>query len=1056
MKICRAVRKSAIAVGALFILTAVIALAQVESGQFVGRITDAQGAVVQKATVKVTNIGTNIVQTAVTNSQGDFVITPVAAGKYSLSVTAPGFETATTSSIEVQVGQIVREDLGLKVGASSTTIEVSTMAPLLSTDSATMGTVVSNEQLTSLPLNGRGFYQLAELTPGASLQAATGNSLAIRPEIVNGNVISGVHGFATSFLLDGVDVTEQHQGGTFMQTSIDALQEFSVQQNAYSAEYNRGGPGFNSTTKSGTNNLHGGVFEFIRNNIFDARNYFSLTRAILKRNQFGGDIGGPLTLGRLYQGKDKTFFFVDYEGQRLRQGLVESGTVPTSAQRGGDFSASGLNKIYDPTTTQTVAGVTSRQQINCAGVPNVICPGLISPQAKAILAYYPTGNASATSFQAVPSQAIDWDQFVIRIDHQINSRNRLFGRWAYINERETDPNFAPLLKTASLTSNGQDIAIGLITNIGNNKVQDFRIHGLPSHVRLSAFLQGPDFNAANGIQGFTGLARPNSGSSFPDYSWSGYAALQGSTFDQRPKSQDRRAFEPADTFTILAGRQSLKFGVLIRYFQWLGYDSATYAGSFGFTGAETQNPASSKGTGDAFADFLLGYPASVARAYPGNNFGGQQWYKQFFGQDDIRISEKLTVNIGLRYEYTPWMEGYLGQLGTFDPTKTQPIIVASHNGSVNTSSQFAAPAAMQFFGQYVQTTADVGLPYNLTYTDRLQFGPRVGFAWRPISKTVIRGGFGMYYEPEGSGGRVNRNILPFLLSETVNQTANVVPTRTLANFFNGSLLGSALANPSINPTLTHLKMGENDHYSIAVERELSSHSLLEVAYVGNHALHLQATDDFNDPTPGPGAVQGRRPYQPWGTISMQSQDQGAAYSSLQTKFEHRMSNGLSGLVSYTWSKMLQEAQTPAVGGNAGYERTYSPYNIPQNVAISGTYQLPVGHGRLYLNKTNGLVDTIIGGWQVQTIVVLRSGIPYTPVVGSDVANTGVGSQRPNLNPAGGSSTFQKSLAHWFDPSRYVAAAQYTYGTVKAYTLESDFHRQYDASLFKNFVPCRSL
>lgn len=1039
----------------LLAMAAGTARAQVETGRLVGRVTDEQGAVVARASVKATNINTNIAQEAATNTTGEFVITPVAAGIYTLSVSAAGFQTATTASIEVQVGQIVREDLVLKVGASSTTVEVTTEAPLLSTDSATIGTVVSNQQLTDLPLNGRGFYQLAELTPGAALLTATGNSLAIRPEIVNGNTISGVHGFATSFLLDGVDVTEQHQGGTFMQTSIEALQEFSVQQNAYSAEYNRGGPGFNSTTKSGTNAFHGGVFEYIRNDKLDARNFFSLKRAILKRNQFGGDIGGPIVLPHLYGGRDRSFFFLDYEAQRLRQGLIESGVVPTPAQRSGDFSAAGLNKIYDPLTTTTTNGVTTRQQISCNGVLNVICPSRIVSQATAVLAYYPTGNASATSFQAVPSQAIDWDQFVARVDHQLTSKNRLFFRWAYINERETDPNFSPLLKTASLTSNGQDVALGLITNIGNNMVQDFRVHGLPSHVRLSAFLEGADFNATNNIQGFSGLARPAGagypGSSFPDYSWSGYAALQGSTFDQRPKSQDRRVLEATDNFTLLKGRQSFKFGVLFRYYQWLGYDSATYAGLFAFTGAETQNPGGATKGGDALADFLLGYPASVQRAYPGANFGGQGWYKQFYGQDDIRVNGKLTVNVGLRYEYTPWLEGYIGQLGTFDPSKSKPIIVASHNNLVNSSSQFAAPAAMQFFGQYIQTTSDVGLPYNVTYTDKLQFGPRVGFSWQPISKTVVRGGFGMYYEPEGTSGRVNRNILPFLLSETVNQTANVVPNRTFSNFFLGAQLGSALANPSMNPTPTHLKMGENDHYSLAVEHQLTDKTLFEVAYVANHGLHLQASDDFNDPTPGPGAIQGRRPFQPWGTISMQSQDVSTTYNSLQTKFQHRMGSGLALLVSYTWSKYLQEAQTPQAGGNLGYEHTYSQFDIPQNLAISGTYMLPFGRGRKYLANANGVANAIVGGWQVQTITILRSGTPYTPVVGSDVANTGVGSQRPNVNPAGGSSTFKKSLTKWFDPTGYVQATQFTYGSVRGNTLRADMRRQYDASFFKNFT-----
>ena len=1031
------------------------ARAQVETGRFVGRITDPQGALVPNAVVKATNLGTNIVQTATTNSGGEYVITPVQAGVYNLTVTAKGFSVVSTSNVEVQVGQVVREDLALQLGSENTTIDVTVETPLLSTDTATIGTVISNHQLTSLPLNGRGFFRLAELTPGAALLPPTGNSLAIRPEVVDGNTISGIRGSAISFLLDGVDVSEQHQGGTFIQTSIDALQEFSVQQSPYSAEYNRGGAFFNATTKSGTNQFHGGVFEFIRNDKLDARNFFSATRAILKRNQFGGAIGGPLSIPHLYSGKDRTFFFLDYEAQRLRQGLVVNSIVPTDAQRNGDFSAPGLKPIYDPLTTVTNGTTTTRQQISCNGVLNVICPSRIPSQAAAVLAYIPHANSGATSFKAVPSQAIDWDQFTIRIDHQINASNRFFGRWVYVNNREVDPNAAPLLKTASLTSNGQDIAVGLITNIGANKVQDFRVHYLPSHVRLDAFLQGPDFNGLNGIEGFSGLLRPGTGGSFPDYSFSGYSALQGSAFDQRPKSQDRTVFEPTDTFTILKGKHSLKFGVLVRYYQWIGYDSSNYAGIFNFTGIETQNPTATPANptgGDAFADFLLGYPASVARAYPGNNFGGQRWYHQYFAQDDIQVNGRLTVNIGLRYEYSPWLNGYKGQLGTFDPTQSRPIIVESNTDQVDLSSQYAAPAAYQFFGQYIQTSSQAGLPYSITYTDRTQFGPRVGFAWRPLGNdTVVRGGFGIFYEPEGTGGRVNRNILPFLLSETVNQTQNVVPTRTTANFFLGSQLGSATANPSLLPTLTHLKVGSNQHYSFGVQQQLSPKTVFDIAYVGNHGVHLQSTDDFNDPSPGPGGVQARRPYQPWGTITYQSQDLGTTYQSLQTKIEHRAGNGLTGLVSYTWSKFMQSNQSPALGGNLGYERTYSPFNTPQNLAISGTYELPVGRGRRYMGNSSRLADAALGGWQVQTIIVLRSGTPYTPVVSSDRANTGVGSQRPNLNPAGGSPTFHRSLTNWFDKTKYVVAPQYTYGNVLANTLQSDAFRQYDASIFKDFA-----
>ncbi len=1005
------------------------ARAQVEQGRFVGQITDPQGAVIAGANVRLTNEGTNIVQKAVTNSTGQYVITPVPAGQYTLSVTAPGFATTTTSSTEVQVGQIVREDLKLKIGTSSQSVEVTTTAPLLTTDSATVGMVITHEQLTGLPLNGRGFYQLAELTPGASLQAATGNSLAIRPEIVDGNVISGIRGSATSFLLDGVDVTEQHQGGTFIQASIDALQEFSVQQSPYSAEYNRGGAFFNATTKSGTNRFHGGVFEFIRNDKLDARNYFARTRQILKRNQFGGDVGGPVTIPHIYSGRDRTFFFLDYEGQRLRQGQIFNDIVPSIDQRGGNF---GTLTIKDPLTGLPFAN-------------NTIPTDRLSQPALAIQQYIPLPNTATGTASFAPSQAVDWDQFTVRVDGQINKSNRLFARWIYITNREVDPNAAPALGTANLTSIGQDVAAGLITNIGTNMVNEVRAHYLPSHVRLSAFLQGPDWNAKFGVTGLSAELRPGVGGSFPDYSFSGYSPIQGAAFDQRPKSQDRKAIEGTEDFTMLEGRHSIKFGTLIRYYQWLGYDSQQFAGVFNFNGGET---------GNGYADFLLGYPYSIQRAYPAENFGGEGTYYQFFVQDDIRASAKLTINVGLRYEYSPWLNGYKGQIGTFDPSLAQPIIVGGTGTVPDLSAQIAAPVAYQYFGQYIQTAATAKLPQNLTYTDKHQWAPRVGFAYAATPRTVLRGGFGIFYEPEGTAGRVNLNTLPFRLNEIVFQPQGT-PTRTLANFFLGTQLGSAQANPSLVPTKLHLNVGYNEHYSFGVQQELTAHDLVDIEYVGNHGVDLNSSNDFNDPTPGPGAVQARRPYQPWSTITFNTQDLSTNYNSLQVKLEHRESHGLQALVAYTYSKFMQFNQSPALGGNAGYEYALSPYDVPQNLAISGSYKLPIGKAHTSGMDMNKLIDGIAQGWQLQSVIVLRSGVPYTPTISIDRANTGVGGQRPNLNPNGCNPSFQRSLAHWFDSSCYVLPAQYTYGTVQANTLRSDMHRQYDASIFKNFTMPRS-
>ncbi len=291
----------------------------------------------------------------------------------------------------------------------------------------------------------------------------------------------------------------------------------------------------------------------------------------------------------------------------------------------------------------------------------------------------------------------------------------------------------------------------------------------------------------------------------------------------------------------------------------------------------------------------------------------------------------------------------------------------------------------------------------------------------------------------------------------INQTQNQAPTRTLGNYFLNQPLGSALANPQLSPTYTHLKVGYNEHYSLNVQQQLSKDDVFEIAYVGNNGRHLGSTNDFNDPAPGPGTIQNRRPYQPFSNITYQSQDLSTNYNSLQTKLEHRMSNGFSGLVAYTYSKFMQFNQSPALGGNLGYEYAVSPFDTPHNIAISGSYQLPFGHGRSFLNKSNGLVDATLGGWQVQTIIVLRSGTPYTPVVSSDRANTGVGGQRPNPNPNGCNPNFQRTLSSWFDKTCYVVAPVYTYGQVRANTLRSDFYRQFDASFFKNFaLPHESL
>src|SRR5262245_39110145 len=330
--------------------------AQLQAGRILGTIFDPQHAGIPGATVVVTNLATNIARTVVTDSEGKYVVTPLDPGTYSVSAEVSGFQKTVRDSLVLTVGQAARLDLTLDLGTLSTEVKVTAEVPLLNTESATLSEVITNEQIVDLPLNGRGFHELARLTSGVALLPPTGNVQTVRPEVVNGNVIGGVGGAQTRFLLDGVDVTEEHQGGTWIQTSVDAVQEFSVQQNAYSAEFHGAGATFNVTTKSGGNTFHGSAFEFLRNNAFDSKNFFAAKKEKLERNQFGGTVGGPVF-------KNRTFFFASYEGQRKEEGRANVSIVPTAAQRRGDFS--GLAPIFDPLTTTTAGGATKIGRASC-------------------------------------------------------------------------------------------------------------------------------------------------------------------------------------------------------------------------------------------------------------------------------------------------------------------------------------------------------------------------------------------------------------------------------------------------------------------------------------------------------------------------------------------------------------------------------------------------------------------------------------------------------------------------------------------------------------------
>lgn len=461
-------------------------------------------------------------------------------------------------------------------------------------------------------------------------------------------------------------------------------------------------------------------------------------------------------------------------------------------------------------------------------------------------------------------------------------------------------------------------------------------------------------------------------------------------------------------------------------------------GLWTFNGQNTENPGSPAGTGDSFADWFLGLPSSASRSYPSDTFGGGYTAWHFFVQDDVKLTSRLTLNIGLRYEYTPFAAAYRGQTGTFDGTQAKPIIVASNTADVDLGAQPAAAVAYGYLKNLIQTSSQAGLPYSITRPDKKQWAPRFGFAWRPTGeRTVLRGGYGIFYEGEYTDGRVNLFMPPFLLQETALSDRGVVPVRTFSNFFLGNAIGAGNSTFDLTPTYTDLKMGYDQHWNFGVQRQVARDLVADVEYVGNKGTHIQGNNAFNIPSPGPGSVQARRPYPMFGGFSYISSDVSTTYHALQAKLEKRLSAGLWFLGSYTFSKSLWRANTAAAGGRDRFERGPSEFHVPHSFSFSYGYELPIGRGRRFL-----------GGWQTQGILIFRSGVPFTPTVSRDVANTGVGGQRPNRLASG--RLEEPTLARWFDVSAFALAPNYTYGNSGLRILSPDILRTIDFSLFKNF------
>jgi len=1043
--------------------------AQIDRASISGTVTDPSGAAVAGATVTVTNGGTNQSQTITTDSSGLYTARLLHIGTYSVEATAKGFERSLHSGIELNVNQVAQVDLQLKVGSASETTQVSADPPLISTETSSLGTEETQQRIVDLPLNGRLFTQLAWLGPGTTPGSSSGIGLSgstddNRPGIQL--AVNGLWAFDNNFLLDGVDNNGIGDGTIAVNPSPDAIGEFRVEENSMKAEFGRGGAAVNAAFKSGTNQLHGGAYEYLRNDALDARNYFDPAsngpKAPLHRNQFGFFIGGPIIKNRL-------FIFGDYAGSRLHEAGVDQATVPTVAEHTGDFSDQNGGAgvlLYDPNTTQADG---TRQLLNPSN-PSVIPANRIDTIGQNIVNLFPLPNVpgagTSNNFISFPVATLTGNQGDVRVDYRLTDHDQVFGHSSV----EDHPQYAPVPLPGlaggccggNMNMREQNHAVGITHTFNSNFLNDLRL----SFIRYA--VTSTPVNYGVNVSDMVGIPNANRGnaetSGLANIGINGYNNLGNSNWI--PELSADNTYQIADSVSWIRGKHTIKMGVDYRRYQRNFYQSQAAFGQFSFSSNFTQNlnpPPNPPPSGNALADLLLGLPDY--REQDGLAYKDHTRFFELgeFVQDDIRVSSHLTVNLGLRYDIFSPVGGTVGNFNL------QTNVVDLN------------------FGPGAKSNAGVGY-------DKKDFGPRVGFAWSPFDdrKTVISSAFGMFYAPEGNQFNDLGENPPALQFYQQSTNDNVIPTfaTMIDSGFPAVLPTSDPANPSgqVKTTGPVRKAPRVLEWNFSVQRELARNWVLHVAYVGTRATGIWNNEDsnlnqprqpldtnFSDPT----GNMGRPYFNVLPNLSVINPidypNFSVFFNGLETKLEKRFSKGFTVLTSYTWSHDIGSFQGAHTGNtqiaaDANAQRGNVDPDFRHRLSVSYTYELPFGRGKEFGAGMNSFVDAVAGGWQVGGITTIRSGEHYTAFLGNDQTRTGTAAMPDKVaNPYdfsfnipqqaldGCDNPGHQTLICWYNPAAFVvpplAPGQqfaHQFGTAGDGDLVGPDQVNFDFSTFKNF------
>ena len=1035
--------------------------AQQPTARILGIVTDPSGSFIAGARITVKNAATAQTRLAQSGANGEYSMQQLAIGEYTMVVEAPGFSTKSYRAIVLQVDQEARFDIAMTVGSISDTVTVDASSPLLVTDTSSVGQVIENKSIVNMPLNGRAFWQLAQLTPGVVFTPGgsdiSSGGQGIRATRV-GLRISGSSRLAGGWFLDGFDITEYELGATSITPSTDALQEFKVLAGGMSAEYALPSV-INAALKSGTNSFHGSAYEYLRNGKVQARNFFSPTVNPLKRNQFGTTFGGPIK-------KDTIFFFADYEGGRTRQGTTVNSAVPSARQLEGDFS--GGRQIFNPLSTRENAAVAG--QFLRDPFPNNVIPATqLSRPAQFFKPLFPVPNSPNSRYLFAPSLSLDTDKFDIKVSPRLTAKDSLVSRYSFANNNENDPSAYPGLGSYPLHSRAQNAGLSYLHIFSPNITTETAFNYYRS---FFYFLNASEFNGKNvvglaGIPGFEGISDLQPAA--PLINLTGYTALAGST-DNRPKANRIRTYQYRTSLSWNRGDHDMKFGAQLSHQAHAFLNGNASQGTFNFDGRYTNSPQSTGNTGDAFGDFLLGYPFSVQRSTPIQIFGNTGNFWSMYGQDNYRVSRSLTINMGLRWELNSMLSGIRGQTNAFN-FATGKVIIPSINGSPDLTAQPGSAQIYSVFRNQIELSEEKGLPWSIRSPDNRAVAPRFGFAWRPghSDKWVIRSAYGIFYVyPDTNITLGLVRTPPFVVLQTIANDvptrATPVPTRSLSNYFLGQPLVDRNATPGISTGGTNYRSTYTQTWNLNIQHQFAHNVALEVGYVANKGTRTQHSSQYNIPFPGAGNVQARRPYPQWGVLDYKIWGGSSSYQSLQAKLEKRFANGFSFLGSYAYSKCLDGPGSEEGGAPVYYldnlNRGRCDFDVPHNFVTSYIWELPFGKGRKFLGNAPRAVDFLVGGWQWQGINTLQAGVPYSVSISVDRANTGTG-QRPD---AIATPFVPRELGCWYYTSSnptckalfptqtdtFALPANFTYGNAGRNIMRGDRLVQLDMSLIKNF------